>query len=154
VDADGEGVGEANGERRGEGSGNSWSSSSSSILDVADDEDDIRSCPCPCLRVDKSLCGHTRQASSISVPSIDRRRLSTSSMVIARPKPTPRLSPLWKDELNELESSEVNLRWKVCEVFDREGGRPSRLLARLRRAPRENFSCHASLDLRHSSVMG
>jgi hypothetical protein len=148
VDADGEGVGEADGERRGGGRGNSWSSSSSSILDVADDEDDIRSWPCPCLGVDKSLCGHTRHALSISVPSIDRHRLSISSTVIASPKPTPRLSPLWKDELKELESSEANLRWSVFE------GDGSRLLARLRRAPRKNFSCQASPDLRHSSVMG
>jgi hypothetical protein len=146
VDADGEGVGEADGERRGEGRGNSWSSSSSSILDVADDEE-IRLCPCACL-VDESLCGHTRHTSSISVPSIDQRRLSTSSTVIASPKPTPRLSPLWKDELKELELSEANLRWRVFE------GEGSRLLARLRRAPRENCSCHASPDLRHSSVMG
>jgi hypothetical protein len=144
VDADGDGVGKADGERHGEGSGNNWSSSSSSILDVADDEDDIRSCPCPCLEADESLCGHTRHASSISVPSIDWRRLSTSSMVIARPKPTPRLSLLRKDELNELKSSKANLRWRVFE------GDGLRLLAPLRRAPRENFSCQASPDLSHS----
>jgi hypothetical protein len=170
---EGERLGEPLGERRGEGRGNSWSSSSSTMggallgndglassepydpAEATDEDDPPRSWP----PVSAVVFAHGPFKSPL-MKSTDLRRWSTSSTVMASMSVKlfgATASGRWPAVTAAAAAVRAEQRVDVLPSVTRltnedAAGVASKLVLRLLRAPRENFSCHDSPSLRHSSV--